>query len=194
MIDDLVTRGVDEPYRMFTSRAEYRLMLRQDNADRRLTPVARQVGLVDDQRWQRLQDKEAEITRVIRLLESRRWDEMNLAKFLRRPEIGWNDLTAQVPDLAQVCDEVATQVTHDVKYAGYVQRQMEQVERQRRLASKRIPEQFDFDQLTHLRTEARQKLAKIRPTSIDQASRISGITPADIALLMAHLQSHSDGP
>jgi tRNA uridine 5-carboxymethylaminomethyl modification enzyme len=194
MIDDLVTRGVDEPYRMFTSRAEYRLLLRQDNADRRLTPLAYRVGLVDDLRWQRLRAKELEIARVIELLESQRRDDMTLAKFLRRPEVGWNELITHVPDLAQVREEVATQVVYDVKYAGYIQRQSEQVQRQQRLASKRIPENFDFNQLVHLRTEARQKLSKIRPVTLDQASRISGITPADVALLMAHLESRPDRP
>lgn len=192
MIDDLVTRGVDEPYRMFTSRAEYRLLLRQDNADRRLTPLAHQMGLVDEVRWQRLQAKERDIERVIRLLDARRWDDMSLTKLLRRPEVGWHELIAQVPELAQVREEVATQVVYDVKYAGYIHRQFEQVERQRRLASRRIPEGFDFSQLAHLRTEARQKLAKIRPVTLDQASRISGITPADVALLIAYLQNRSD--
>ncbi len=118
---------------------------------------------------------------------------MTLAKFLRRPEVGWTELITQVPDFAQVREEVATQVVHDVKYAGYIHRQHQQVQRQQRLASKRIPENFDFNQLVHLRTEARQKLSKIRPVSLDQASRISGITPADVALLMAHLENRSDG-
>jgi len=192
MIDDLVTRGVDEPYRMFTSRAEYRLLLRQDNADRRLTPLAHQVGLVDEVRWQRLQAKERDIERVIRLLDARRWDDMSLTKLLRRPEVGWHELIAQVPELAQVREEVATQVVYDVKYAGYIHRQFEQVERQRRLARRPISEGVDFSQLAHLRTEARQKLAKIRPVTLDQASRISGITPADVALLIAYLQNRSD--
>jgi tRNA uridine 5-carboxymethylaminomethyl modification enzyme len=194
MIDDLVTRGVDEPYRMFTSRAEYRLLLRQDNADRRLTPLAYRAGLVDDLRSRRLQAKEDEIARVIRLLESRRWDDTTLAKFLRRPEVGWNELITQVPDFAQVREEVAIQVVHDVKYAGYVHRQHQQVQRQQRLAGKRIPENFDFNQIMHLRAEARQKLSKIQPVSLDQASRISGITPADVALLMAHLANRPDRP
>jgi tRNA uridine 5-carboxymethylaminomethyl modification enzyme len=191
MIDDLVTRGVDEPYRMFTSRAEFRLLLRQDNADRRLTPVARGIGLVDEQRWRRLQAKEGEIAAVMQVLESRRADEMTLAKFLRRPEVGWAELVQRFPEFAPVRDEVALQVVHDVKYAGYIHRQLQQVQRQQRLAGKRIPPDFDFQQLPHLRAEARQKLSRIRPLSLDQASRISGITPADVALLMAHLENRS---
>jgi tRNA uridine 5-carboxymethylaminomethyl modification enzyme len=192
MIDDLVTRGVDEPYRMFTSRAEFRLLLRQDNADRRLTRLAHRVGLVDEHRLQRLRAKESEIAAVIQLLESRRADDVTLAKFLRRPEVGWTELVQRFPEFGQVRDEVALQVLYDVKYAGYIYRQLQQVQRQQRLASKRIPEDFDFNQLAHLRTEARQKLSRIRPVSLDQASRISGITPADVALLMAHLEHRPD--
>ncbi len=189
MIDDLVTRGVDEPYRMFTSRAEYRLLLRQDNADRRLTPLGRQINLVDQQRWQRLVAKEKAIQTAKQLLESRRADTVTLAKFLRRPDVAWNDLVARAPELADLPPEVADQIAIDVKYAGYVERQLQQVDRQRRLARKRIPDNFDYMQLVHLRTETRQKLARIRPRNVDQASRISGITPADIALLLTYLQS-----
>ncbi|MCU0959235.1 MAG: tRNA uridine-5-carboxymethylaminomethyl(34) synthesis enzyme MnmG [Pirellulaceae bacterium] len=187
LVDDLVTRGVDEPYRMFTSRAEYRLLLRQDNADRRLTPLAHQFGLVDNLRWDRLQQKEDHIAQVVQLLETLRANDVPLAKVLRRPETTWEDLCERVAELRQVPADVASQVTYDIKYAGYVQRQQEQVQRQRRLAHKRIPADFDFDQLAQLRVEARQKLAKHRPLSLDQASRISGITPADIALLMVYL-------
>ncbi len=189
MIDDLVTRGVDEPYRMFTSRAEYRLLLRQDNADRRLTPLGHAIDLVDDRRWQRLQRKEEAIEVGKQLLDSRRVDNLSLTKLLRRPDVGWDEVVSHVPQLADTSPDAAQQIVHDVKYAGYIQRQMQQVERQRRLARKRIPVGFDFDQLIHLRTEARQKLARIRPVSLDQASRISGITPADIALLLAYLES-----
>ncbi|MHB8972613.1 MAG: tRNA uridine-5-carboxymethylaminomethyl(34) synthesis enzyme MnmG [Pirellulaceae bacterium] len=192
MIDDLVTRGVDEPYRMFTSRAEFRLLLRQDNADRRLTRLGHQVGLVDEQRLQRLHAKENEIAATIQLLESRRVDDVTLAKFLKRPEVGWADVVQRFPEFGQIRDEIAMQVLYDVKYAGYIYRQLQQVQRQQRLAGKRIPADFDFNQLQHLRAEARQKLSQIQPVSLDQASRISGITPADVALLMAHLEHRSD--
>lgn len=188
LIDDLVTRGVDEPYRMFTSRAEYRLLLRQDNADRRLTPLGRAVGLVSEDRWRRLEAKTGELSRVLTLLETNRAGEVTLAKLLRRPETTWQDVTAHLPELATVPEEVAEQVVYDVKYEGYVTRQEQQVDRQRRLAEKRIPEKFDYAKIQHLRVEAREKLTRIRPVSLAQAGRISGITPADVALLLLHLE------
>jgi tRNA uridine 5-carboxymethylaminomethyl modification enzyme len=201
LIDDLVTRGVDEPYRMFTSRAEYRLSLRHDNADRRLTPLGRELGLIDDERWQRLQAKLRQIDEITELLEtthqalstpaapsSRGAGHSSLAKLLRRTEVQWPDLVARLPVLAAVPEEVAEQITCDIKYAGYLERQEIDVERQRRLAGKRIPESFDYARVVHLRMEAREKLARVRPLSLAQAGRISGITPADLAVLMVHLQ------
>ncbi len=187
LIDDLVTRGVDEPYRMFTSRAEFRLSLRQDNADRRLTPVARQLGLIDDARWARLNAKETEITLAMETLESTRVGDSTLARLLRRPETSWADAITVAPALASISREAALQVEYDVKYAGYVARQEIDVARQRRLADKRIPRGFNFAGITHLRTEAREKLSRVQPASLSQATRISGITPADIALLLVHL-------
>ena len=188
LIDDLVTRGVDEPYRMFTSRAEYRLLLRQDNADRRLTPLAHQVGLAGDDRYARLEAKCAEIARITRLLEASRHEGQSLAQWLRRPEIEWPEIVQFLPELAEVSDDVASQVLVDLKYAGYVSRQEADVERQRRLAAKRIPASFDYSRIVHLRAEAREKLGRIRPIDLSQASRVTGITPADIALVMIHLE------
>ncbi|MDP6446514.1 MAG: tRNA uridine-5-carboxymethylaminomethyl(34) synthesis enzyme MnmG [Pirellulaceae bacterium] len=193
LIDDLVTCGVDEPYRMFTSRAEYRLLLRQDNADRRLTPIGRRAGLVGDARNERLQVKLGEIERVRKLLKSRRHEDVSLEKFLRRPDAAWSDLSDISTDLADVSADVAQQVVHDVKYEGYVERQLAQIERQRRMASKKIPANFDYQRISHLRSEAREKLSRIEPTSLEQAERISGVTPADIALLLAHLEGRSPG-
>ncbi len=193
MIDDLVTRGVDEPYRMFTSRAEYRLLLPGDNADRRLTPRAAAVGLVGDERRKSLEQKESEIARVAALLNSHRKGEVTLAKYLCRTEIGWADLVGLLPVLGEASAEVSQQVCYDVKYAGYVARQEVDVERQRRLAEKRIPESFDYDSLGQMRAEAREKFSTIRPRNLSQASRISGVTPADLALLMVHLDGRPTG-
>jgi len=187
MIDDLVTRGVDEPYRMFTSRAEYRLRLRHDNADRRLTPVARGLGLVDDERWQKLQQKQAGIARVVQLLEATRSGDVSLSQLIRRPEVKWDDLVGRLPELGGMPGEVAQQVMHDAKYAGYLAREEADIQRQRRLAERRIPKDFDFSSLHHLRAEAREKLSRIHPTNRSQAGRISGLTPADLAVLMVHL-------
>jgi tRNA uridine 5-carboxymethylaminomethyl modification enzyme len=188
LIDDLVTRGVDEPYRMFTSRAEFRLSLRQDNADRRLTPVGRQIGLISDDRWQRLTAKETEITASIEVLEATRVGDTDLLRLLRRPEFTWSDASREAPALAAISPAAALQVEYDVKYAGYVARQEVDVARQRRLAEKRIPSGFNFAAIAQLRVEAREKLSRVQPVTLAQATRISGITPADIALLMVHLE------
>jgi tRNA uridine 5-carboxymethylaminomethyl modification enzyme len=189
LIDDLVTRGVDEPYRMFTSRAEYRLLLRHDNADRRLTPLGRRVGLVDDAAWGRLQRKEQAITELTEYLRSHRHNKDTLEQWLRRPEIDWPRLREMHPDLASLSApaDVVEQVVLEAKYSGYIQRQASQVERFQALESRPIPATFDYSAVPQLRAEAREKLGRIRPASLGQASRISGISPADLAVVLIYL-------
>jgi len=188
LVDDLVTCGVDEPYRMFTSRAEYRLLLRQDNADRRLTPIAHKAGLVGEQRHARLQAKEQSIAQARKLLAENHVEGVTLEKYLRRSDVEWPDIVSRLPQLGELSQEVARQVVYDVKYAGYIARQETQINKQRRLGEKRIPENFDYSAMRQLRTEAKQKLEAVRPLSVAQASRIAGITPSDIALLLVHLE------
>jgi tRNA uridine 5-carboxymethylaminomethyl modification enzyme len=189
LIDDLVTKGVDEPYRMFTSRAEYRLLLRHDNADRRLTPLGRKIGLVSDDDWRRLQDKERAIAALSEYLRSHRHGQDTLERWLRRPEVDWDRLCELAPALREwsAAPAAIEQVALEAKYAGYIDRQAAQVERFHRLESKAIPTHFDFTAVPQLRAEAREKLQRIRPASIGQASRISGIHPADLAVLLLYL-------
>ncbi len=188
LTDDLVTLSVDEPYRMFTSRADFRLLLRQDNADRRLVPIAAEFGLVSSQRAARVEQKEAEIARLIKLFESTRLGQKTLQQLMRRPETTWDDMVAVVGELSEVSPDVAQQVTFDTKYSGYVDRQQTMIERRRRMAERRIPDTFDYESITHLRKEAKEKLSKFRPVNLDQAQRISGITRADIDQLVVQLE------
>ena len=190
LIDDLVTKGVDEPYRMFTSRAEYRLLLRHDNADRRLTPLGRRIGLVTDDAWRRLQAKETLIAELQNFLLQHHAGQDSLDRWLRRTEIDWDKLCEMYPPLRDFSHaaDVIEQVVLERKYSGYIDRQAAQVERFQRLESKPIPATFDFAVIPQLRIEAKEKLTRIRPANLGQASRISGICPADLAVLLLYLK------
>jgi tRNA uridine 5-carboxymethylaminomethyl modification enzyme len=207
LVDDLVTRGVSEPYRMFTSRAEYRLQLREDNADARLTEQGRQLGLVDDARWERFCRKQEGVARETARLRatiahpSKISKENQVATFgqplereyslfdlLRRPEVSYERLQALFPAPGRLDDEVALQVEVAAKYAGYIERQREEVERQLAQDEVTIPADLDYGTVRGLSREAQQRLAQARPQTIGQASRMQGITPATISLLLVHLK------
>ena len=203
LIDDLVTKGANEPYRMMTSRSEYRLVLRQDNADARLTPVGREIGLISDERWERFKLKQElkakEIKRISKTVISPT-DEVNeilvsretsplttgakLIDLLRRPQISYSDLTPIDINRPELDDNIFEQVEIEVKYAGYIEKQLKLVEQTQRLESKKIPEDTDYSKIKGLRLEAQEKLNKIKPLNIGQASRVSGVSPADINVLL----------
>ncbi len=188
LVDDLITKSTDEPYRMFTSRAEYRLQLRQDNADLRLTPVGRKAGLVSDDQWQVFVEKRCTVELEIRRLQTLRDGSSTYAEVLRRPEITYGTLPIAN---AQLPEEVRQQVEIQIKYAGYIARDLEQIQRFKNLEDKRLPDSIDYGKITALRIESREKLTRFRPDSIGQASRISGVTPADIAILLIWLKKAS---
>ena len=208
LIDDLVTKESHEPYRMMTSRAEYRLLLRQDNADIRLSAIGHEVGLIDDERYARLLKKEELIAKEIervnhvnlgtseavqKLLEAYGSTPLTsgttLAELIRRPELSYEKLASVDNARPELPYDVKEQVDINIKYDGYIKRQMRQVEQFKKLENKRIPENIDYDSIQSLRLEAKQKLNQIRPASIGQASRISGVSPADISVLLVYLGS-----
>ena len=216
LIDDLVTKGVDEPYRMFTSRAEFRILLRQDDADLRLTPIGYEIGLADERRYEAMKSKYAERADLVEWCENtsvrptealqdyledlgtgRLPGRVKIADLLRRPQLSFGKLIPFVPALAERCgeveegrrDEIVESAEILIKYQGYIDRERESAERMRRLEQVRIPEGMDFEGILAISTEGRQKLSKIRPATIGQASRIPGVSPSDINVLLVILRN-----
>jgi tRNA uridine 5-carboxymethylaminomethyl modification enzyme len=185
LIDDLITKGTTEPYRMFTSRAEYRLLLRQDNADLRLSQTGHEIGLLPARNYHKFRAKEETINNEITRLYTTYSESEKLAKILSRPEVSYQDLPKKNENLP---NEVVQQVEIIVKYAGYIERQELEVEKFKNLEDKTIPDGFNFSTVPSLRFEARQKLSRIRPNTVGQATRISGVSPADISILMVFLK------
>ncbi len=189
LIDDLVTKGTQEPYRMFTSRAEYRLLLRHDNADRRLMRYGFRYGLIPEQPWRKLREKEIAIAETLAYMDKKMAGPDTLAKILSRPDRTFDHLLAIDAELSQrhLSKEIKEQVEIEVKYKGYIDRQHNQIEKFKKMEDYKIPSWLDYQNIPELRKEARQKLFQIRPVSLAQASRISGVSPADISILMIHL-------
>lgn len=207
LIDDLVTKGTNEPYRMMTSRSEYRLLLRQDNADLRLTPLGYKIGLISEERYRRFEEKRAAIEKETKRLKKLVFPPSELVnrilteagstpiktgaraeELLKRPQITYAALAAADTERPELSDEVCEQVEISIKYEGYINRQLAQAEQFSKLENKRLPDDIDYEKIEGLRIEAMQKLNKIRPVSLGQASRISGVSPADIAVLMIYLK------
>ena len=210
LIDDLVTKGTEEPYRIMTSRSEYRLLHRQDNADQRLTAIGHRVGLVPEERLHQVEEKYAAVRREMNRLESSgvpAGEELNamlaardsapvtnsarLADLLRRPQVSYADIAPFDPHRPALPAAVTEEVEIQIKYAGYLARQEKQVAEFKKEENRRLPTEMDYDSIQGLRLEARQKLGEIRPMSIGQASRISGVSPSDIAVLLIWLEQNT---
>ena len=190
MVDDLLTKEITEPYRMFTSRAEYRLTLRTDNADRRLTPLGREIGLVDDERWNRYSDKIENIELIEKYLKNTRTNGTSLWKQLKQPEnplsknLCNDDFIKSINPRKDVLDSILI----DAKYQGYLEKQNRMIEKFQSLEKLKLPENLDYNTIPHLRAEAKERLTAVRPFTIGQAGRIGGITPADLTVIQIHLK------
>jgi len=191
LIDDIVTKGVDEPYRMFTSRAEFRLVLRADNADRRLMPTGYRIGLIPEEQYQRLLEKEKSIERLHNFLKETKKDGILLSRLLRRPEVTMERIGEYAPSVLDYPEDVRQQVEIETKYEGYIKRQQQQAQKLSELEKKKIPPDFDFKSVETISFEAREKLQRIRPADLAQASRIPGIRTSDIFSLMVALRKRS---
>jgi tRNA uridine 5-carboxymethylaminomethyl modification enzyme len=187
LIDDLVTKPPTEPYRMFTSRAEHRLHLRNDNADQRVTPIGRELGLVTDDRWQQFCSRRDAITAGMELLNASRIGDSPALDYLRRSEVTWKQFAEKLPAADTIGADVGRQIDIRIKYEGYIARQDRQIERFAKMETKLIPVTMDYLRVPGLRNEAKQKLTKFTPRSLGQALRISGITPADVTILAIHI-------
>ena len=209
LIDDLVTKGTDEPYRMFTSRAEYRLLLREDNADLRLTEIGKKLGLVDDERWELYLDKKEKLQKAMKFLKETKISPdlvngylksigstplksgIKIYELLKRPEVEINKLSELISDLKEFPNDILSEIETEIKYSGYIEKQLREVEKFKKFESMKLPEDLNYYEIPGLSNEMKEKFSKIRPTSIGQALRIPGVTPAAISAIQVYLKKHS---
>lgn len=209
LIDDLVTKGTDEPYRMFTSRAEYRLLLREDNADLRLTEIGKKLGLIDDERWELYLDKKEKLQKAMKFLKETKISPdlvngylksigstplksgIKIYELLKRPEVEINKLSELISDLKEFPNDILSEIETEIKYSGYIEKQLREVEKFKKFENMKLPEDLNYYEIPGLSNEMKEKFSKIRPTSIGQALRIPGVTPAAISAIQVYLKKHS---